>query len=29
MNLLLGRNRDTDMEEGHVDTVEEGEGGMN
>ena len=29
MNLLRGRNRDTDIENGHVDTVGEGEGGMN
>ena len=29
MNLLPGRNRDTDIEKGHVDTVEEGEGAMN
>ena len=28
MNPVPGRNRDTDIEKGHVDTVEEGEGGM-
>ena len=28
MNPVPGRNRDTDIEKGHVDTVEEGESGM-
>ena len=29
MNLLQGRNREADIENGCVDTVGEGEGGMN
>ena len=29
MNLLPGRNIGTDVENGHVDTEGEGEGGMN
>ena len=28
MSLFQGRNRDTDIENGHADTVGEGEGGM-
>ena len=29
INLFPGRNRDTDVENRHVNTVGEGEGGMN
>ena len=29
MNLFAGRNRDADIVNRHVDTVEEGEGGTN